>query len=78
MKRKVKLPPLGEGVEEAVVIEWSCSIGERIQEGDQLLSVELDKVDTEVPSPVTGTVSALAVAAGDVVTVGQTICTVES
>lgn len=78
MKRKIKLPPLGEGVEEAVVIEWTCAVGERIQEGEPLLSVELDKIDTDVPSPVTGTVSELAAAPGDVVTVGQIICTVES
>ncbi len=78
MKRKIKLPPLGEGVEEAVVIEWACAVGEVVQAGDALMSVELDKVDTDVPSPVTGTVSELAADPGDVVTVGQVICTVEA
>lgn len=78
MKRRIKLPPLGEGVGEAVVIEWVCSVGERIKEGDPLLSVELDKIDTDVPSPVTGTVSEIMAAPGDTVTVGQIICTVES
>jgi 2-oxoglutarate dehydrogenase E2 component (dihydrolipoamide succinyltransferase) len=53
-------------------------VGESIAVGQPLLSVELDKIDTEVPAPVDGTLVERSVAEGDEVRVGDVICLVES
>lgn len=78
MRHRVRLPPLGDGVETATVLEWACQVGESVAVGQSLVAVELDKVDTEVPAPVEGTLVEQAVAEGDEVRVGDVLCVVES
>jgi 2-oxoglutarate dehydrogenase E2 component (dihydrolipoamide succinyltransferase) len=55
MATKVLVPLLGEGVEEVTVTKWLKQEGETIRELEPLLEVNTDKVDTEIPAPVTGT-----------------------
>lgn len=55
MPTKVLVPLLGEGVEEVTVTKWLKAEGESIQELEPLLEVNTDKVDTEIPAPVSGT-----------------------
>jgi 2-oxoisovalerate dehydrogenase E2 component (dihydrolipoyl transacylase) len=56
MATKVVVPRLGEGVEEVTVTKWLKKEGETVNELEPLLEVNTDKVDTEVPSPTSGTV----------------------
>jgi pyruvate/2-oxoglutarate dehydrogenase complex dihydrolipoamide acyltransferase (E2) component len=56
MATKVVVPRLGEGVEEVTVTKWLKHEGENVNELEPLLEVNTDKVDTEVPSPTSGTV----------------------
>lgn len=56
MATKVILPQMGEGVTEATITSWLKKEGEQVKEYDPLVEVNTDKVDTEVPSPVSGTV----------------------
>src|SRR5258706_1197989 len=56
MATKVLVPLLGEGVEEVTVIKWLKRVGDSVNELEPLLEVNTDKVDTEIPAPVTGTV----------------------
>src|SRR5574342_398572 len=56
MATKVLVPLLGEGVEEVTVIKWLKKEGEAVNELEPLLEVNTDKVDTEIPAPVSGTV----------------------
>ena len=56
MATKVLVPLLGEGVEEVTVIKWLKKEGDSINELEPLLEVNTDKVDTEIPAPVSGTV----------------------
>src|SRR5512142_1651978 len=56
MATKVVVPRLGEGVEEVTVTKWLKKEGESVSELEPLLEVNTDKVDTEVPSPTSGTV----------------------
>ncbi len=56
MATKVVVPRLGEGVEEVTVTKWLKHEGETVNELEPLLEVNTDKVDTEVPSPMSGTV----------------------
>src|SRR5512138_1982245 len=56
MATKVVVPRLGEGVDEVTVTKWLKKEGESVAELEPLLEVNTDKVDTEVPSPASGTV----------------------
>lgn len=66
-----KLPDLGEGLQEAEIVEWHVAVGDRVVADQPLLSVETDKAIVEVPAPRTGRVNALLAGPGDVVRTGQ-------
>ena len=55
MSTEVTLPALGESVTEGTVSRWLKEVGEHVEMDEPLLEVSTDKVDTEVPSPVSGT-----------------------
>ena len=73
MARDVKLPELGENIEEAEVISVLVQPGQTVSEGQPLLELETDKATVEVPAPFGGVVSAVRVKPGDRIKVGQTI-----
>ena len=58
---------------EGTILEWHVKVGDRIKQDVTIVEISTDKVDVELPSPATGTVSELLVAEGDTVTVGQVI-----
>src|SRR5271165_7639093 len=69
----VVTPAAGESVTEGTILEWHVKVGDRIKQDETIVEISTDKVDVELPSPATGTVSELLVAEGDTVTVGQVI-----
>lgn len=73
MATDVALPPLGENVEEGVVVAVSVAVGDRIEEGQSLLQIETDKVTMEVPAEQAGEVAALYVEEGETIQVGASI-----
>lgn len=75
MAREFKLPDLGEGIHEGEIIEVLVSVGDHVEEGEDILVVETDKAAVEIPSPYTGEVTGIQVEAGDVINVGDTIIT---
>lgn len=64
------LPDLGEGLQEAEIVAWHVSAGDRVIADQPLVSVETDKAVVEVPAPWSGTVVAIHGEVGDVVSVG--------
>jgi 2-oxoglutarate dehydrogenase E2 component (dihydrolipoamide succinyltransferase) len=70
MATTVSMPQLGETVTEGTILSWAKSAGESIAADEVLFEVSTDKVDTEVPSPVTGTVLEILVEEGATVPVG--------
>ena len=70
--RDVLMPDL-EGAEEITVGAWSKQEGEHVAEGETLMEALTDKVNAEIPSPVSGTVDELLVDEGDPVKPGQAI-----
>ena len=66
----VTMPALGESVTEGTVTRWLKSVGESINVDEPLLEVSTDKVDTEIPSPATGTILAIDVPVDATVAVG--------
>ena len=66
----ITMPQLGETVTEGTITRWFKAIGDTIAEDEVLFEVSTDKVDSEVPSPVSGVLSEILVAEGDTVDVG--------
>jgi len=54
MSEKIIVPTLGESITEATVSRWLKNIGDQIETDEALVELETDKVNVEVPSPVTG------------------------
>ncbi len=73
MARTFELPDLGEGIHEGEIIEVLVSVGDQVEEGDDILVVETDKASVEIPSPYTGEITGIEVEPGDLVHVGDTI-----
>ena len=78
MRFTIKLPKLGDTTEEVVVLEWLAEVGDTVTAGDDLLRVETDKVDSDVPSPVSGTLAEHLVAVDDEVGIGAPIAVIVS
>ena len=69
----VVTPAAGESVSEGTILEWRVKVGDPIKLDDTIVEISTDKVDIELPSPATGTVSEILTAEGETVTVGQVI-----
>src|SRR5580692_4526036 len=69
----VVTPAAGESVTEGTILEWHTKVGEQIKVDDTIVEISTDKVDVELPSPASGTVSEILVEEGETVTVGQVI-----
>ena len=74
----ITMPQLGETVTEGTVVRWFKQVGDEVALDEALFEVSTDKVDTEVPSPVTGVLSEILANEGDVVEVGQVLARVGS
>ena len=72
------MPKLGESITEAAIITWFKSVGDIIEEDEMLLEVATDKVDSEVPSNVTGVIEEILFEPNDVINIGQTIAVINS
>jgi len=73
---KVEMPELGESVTEGTITTWLKSVGDMVEVDEPLLEVSTDKVDTEIPSPVEGTILEIMAEEDDTVEVGQVICVI--
>jgi 2-oxoglutarate dehydrogenase E2 component (dihydrolipoamide succinyltransferase) len=71
MATKVLVPRLGEGVEEVTVSKWLKQVGDTVRELEPLLEVNTDKVDTEIPAPVSGIVLTIEMPEGGLAKVGE-------
>src|SRR5205085_8549939 len=69
------LPDLGEGLEDAELIEWTVHVGQRVEENDILAKMETAKALVEVPSPRAGTILILHGKPGEAIKVGAPLVT---
>ena len=72
----VSMPALGESVTEGTVTRWLKSVGDLVSADEALLEVSTDKVDTEIPSPVSGTILSIDVAVDSTVPVGARLASI--
>ena len=77
MSEKIIVPTLGESITEATVSRWLKNIGDQIETDEALVELETDKVNVEVPSPVTGILSEIKIKKGKTVKVGSELGVVE-
>jgi len=75
---EIKLPKMGESVAEATITSWLKNIGDTIEQDEALVEIATDKVDSEVPSEVEGTLVEILYEADAVVKVGETIAIIET
>jgi 2-oxoglutarate dehydrogenase E2 component (dihydrolipoamide succinyltransferase) len=71
MSNQILVPSLGESITEATVSKWLKQVGETVDTDEPLVELETDKVNVEVPSPLSGTLSSIKVKEGDTVEVGS-------
>ncbi len=78
MSEKIVVPTLGESVTEATVSKWLKSVGETVDSDEPLVELETDKVNVEVPSPLSGVLEKINVKEGQTVEVGALLGSVNS
>ena len=72
------MPKMGESVAEATIISWQKKVGDKIEIDETVVEIATDKVDSEIPSEVNGTIKEILFDVDDVVKVGQTIAIIET
>jgi 2-oxoisovalerate dehydrogenase E2 component (dihydrolipoyl transacylase) len=75
---ELKMPKLGESVTEGTIGKWLKEPGEKVEKYDLVVEVQTDKVNTEIPSPVAGTLKAINVKEGDTVPIGALLATFDT
>lgn len=75
---EIEMPKMGESVMEGTIIKWLKKVGEHIKLDEALFEISTDKVDTEVPSPVEGTVAEIMVAEQETVDVGTVVAKIST
>ena len=73
---EIEMPQLGETVTEGTITQWFKQVGDNVSQDELLFEVSTDKVDTEVPSPVAGTLTEIRVPEGETVDVGTILAVV--
>jgi 2-oxoglutarate dehydrogenase E2 component (dihydrolipoamide succinyltransferase) len=72
------LPKMGESVSEATVVKWLKQPGDKIEEDEAILEIATDKVDSDVPSPVSGILKSISVQVDQIVQVGEVVALIET
>jgi len=75
---EIIMPKLGESIEEATITKWFVKPGDKIEDDDVLLEIATDKVDSEIPSPVSGTIVKLNYEQDETVPVGTVIAIIDT
>src|SRR3954470_24475566 len=77
MAKEVKMPELGESITEGTITRWLKSEGDEVTADEPLFEVSTDKVDTEVPAPVSGILKEIKAGEDETVEVGQTLAVID-
>ena len=73
---KLVLPKLGESITEATILSWLKKVGDPVEEDETICEIATDKVDSEVPSPVSGVITEILYEVDDVVEIGKVIAVI--
>jgi pyruvate/2-oxoglutarate dehydrogenase complex dihydrolipoamide acyltransferase (E2) component len=78
MKVEVIMPKMGESLQEGTILKWHKKPGDKVQKDEILLEISTDKVDTEIPSPVSGVLTEILYKENETVAVGTVIAYIET
>jgi len=78
MQVEIIMPKMGESIQEGTIVRWIKNLGEKIEKDETLLEISTDKVDSEIPSPVSGIVAKIFAKEQDTVLVGTIIACIET
>ena len=78
MSEQIIVPALGESITEATVAKWLKSVGDTVEADEPIVELETDKVNLEVPSPISGTVGDIKFKDGDTVEVGAVLGSIQT
>ena len=70
------MPKMGESIMEATILRWAKKVGDRVEEDETILEIATDKVDSEVPSPISGIIQEILFQENDTVAIGKTIAVI--
>ncbi len=73
-----KMPKMGESISEATIITWLKNVGDFVSAEETIVEVATDKVDSDVPSPVSGTITEIRFGKNDIVKVGEVLALISS
>ncbi|MBO0807034.1 MAG: hypothetical protein J2P32_01885 [Actinobacteria bacterium] len=76
MATEVVMPRMGETVAEGTVNTWHKAVGDQVSEGEPLLEIGTDKVDTDIPAPASGTLAEIRVPVDETVPVGTVLAVI--
>ncbi len=77
-EQAIVMPKMGESITEGTILKWLKKAGDAVKKDEPILEISTDKVDTEVPSPVAGTITRLMANEKDVIPVGATVAYISS
>jgi pyruvate dehydrogenase E2 component (dihydrolipoamide acetyltransferase) len=77
MKYIFKFPDIGEGLDEGTIVEWKIQKGQKVKVGDPLVTMETDKVVTDIPAPKNGIISATFGKIGEIIHVGEALVEID-
>src|SRR5690554_1091775 len=72
-----KFADIGEGLNEGTILKWNFKVGDKVNEGDTIVIIETDKVNAEIPAPVTGVIKKLGAEVGETIHVGETLVIID-
>ncbi len=75
-KHNLVLPKLGESITEATILSWLKKVGDAVEEDETICEIATDKVDSEIPSPVSGIISEILYEVEDIVEIGKVIAVI--
>ena len=75
---EIEMPKMGESVMEGTIIKWYKKVGEKVKKDETIFEISTDKVDTEIPSPVEGTIAEILIGEQETVSVGTIVAKIST
>ena len=75
---EIEMPKMGESVMEGTIIKWYKKVGDKIKKDETIFEISTDKVDTEIPSPVEGTLAEVLIGEQETVSVGTIVAKIST
>lgn len=78
MRTKLKVPTLGGEAKDVIIVQWLATVGDVVEIEQPIVSVEVDKIDVDIPSPVSGVLIEITAELGAKLATGDPLCIIDS